>query len=193
MGGSYRSSSDNRILKDSYPTAWPLVMQLLEKESFKEPFLEPCTGKYQSIERYLQSLGKDVIGYNLFFGEKESRRDFLVETRKFPSIVTNPPFRLAAEFIETAFHVADKFAFLMPLDYLHSQDRYQRFYRRDMRPRRIYTLTRRPLFDGLLRDDGCYNTGSTTFAWFIFEGSYSGRPELDWIDNSRFVYRKRAL
>lgn len=190
MGGSYRSSSDQRIAKDAYPTPFSLVKQLLKKESFQEPILEPCSGEHKTIVEYLEFLGKSCVDYDLFFGPQERRRDFIVETRHFPSIVTNPPFSLAKEFIETAFRVADKFAFLMPLDYLHGQERFQIFYSHNKRPRRVYILTRRPLFDGLLRPDGRYRTGSTTFAWYIFEGRYSGRPELDWIDNNEFVYRR---
>ena len=191
MGGSYRASSDSRIKNDHYPTPWSLVHQLLDVEEFEGYILEPCSGEHKSIAKYLRSAGRNVVDYDLFYGREDERYDFLTEPGHFESIITNPPYRLSIEFIETAYRVSDKFAFLLPLDYLHGKLRYDRLWLNGLRPKRIYTFVRRPLFDGTLRNDGKYNTGSTTFSWFVYSGKFWGLPEMDIIDNSKYIIRKR--
>lgn len=186
MGGSYRASSPERVSNDHYPTPWSLVEQLLEKEEFPNQILEPCAGKYRAISSFLINKGFSVTEYDLFFGD--DRQDFLLESRKFPAIITNPPFSIADKFLEKALDVVThKIAMILPLDYLHGKARYDNFYSAGIRPAKIYTFVRRPMFGAPPNNTGTYGTGSTTFSWFIFEPGYSGLPVMDWIDNSEYI------
>lgn len=193
MKKSYRASSSNRDRKDHYPTYYSLTEQLLEKEEFPKILLEPCCGKFDAVGKVLREKGFSVESRDLWFGPRAEREDFLCRRESAPGIVTNPPLRLADDFLETALRIVEeKFAFLLPLDYVHGQARYNRFYRNGIGLSKIYTFTRRPLFGADLREDGKYPTGSTTFSWFVFERDYSGLPVLDWIDNHEYVLRARS-
>ncbi|MEX2444484.1 MAG: hypothetical protein WD492_12825 [Alkalispirochaeta sp.] len=186
MKGSYRASSHNRVARDFYQTPWSMVEQLIAVEDFTSPVLEPCAGE-GAISSVLAEYGFDVVAYDLWRGD--DRRDFLVEHRRFPSIIMNPPFRLANEFVLKAFEITtDKVAALLPLDYLHGKARYDSVYSVRM-PNRIYVFVRRPLFERTVRDNGTYKTGSTTFAWFVFDMTTKGDtwPQILWIDNNEWV------
>lgn len=187
---SYRASSKNRNSNDFYQTPSSIVKQLLEVENFNSVILEPCCGNNAIVNVLLQN-GYDVISYDLFHGE--NRKDFLTETEKYKTIITNPPFKMANEFIIKSFNiVTDKSAFLLPLDYLHGKYRYDKIFS-IRKPSRIYVFVRRPLFEKNIRNDGLYKTGSTTFAWFIFDMVKSGKddPNIKFIDNSEYVLRKK--
>ena len=116
---------------------------------------------------------------------------FLICTDRCDAIITNPPFSLATEFLETAFRVAKHMIiFLLPLDYLHGKDRFDRLWNRDAgwRISEIYVFVRRPMFTDKVRKDGKYSTGSVTFAWMIFvRGEMVVPPVMRLIDNSEYV------
>lgn len=169
-----------------------MVDQLLEVEEFPNHILEPCCGEARAISSRLSDYDFKVTEYDLFAGPEQSRRDFLVETRTFPAIITNPPFKLAREFVETALRVADKFAFLLPLDYLHGQRRYKDFYSKGLGPNTVYIFTRRPDLSAEFRTDGKYKTGAVTFAWFVWDKAASHGTHVNWIDNSEYVLRVAA-
>ena len=80
---------------------------------------------------------------------------------------------------------------LLPLDYLHGSDRYQTFYKeqKDFYLSQVHVFVRRPMFIDSVRSDGCYNTGSVTFAWFIWLKILEGIPDpiIKWIDNNQYV------
>lgn len=188
---SYRASSKNRSKNDHYPTHPSLVWQLLEKEEFPKEMIEPCCGKKSVITNILIDREFSVESYDLFYGDPESRRDYLCETRSFEGMVTNPPFSIAEKFIEKSLSVVkEKFALLLPLDYLHGYDRYLSLYEGRTPLRTVYSLVRRPLFSDSVREDGKYRTGSTSFAWFVWEIGYKGKPMIDWIDNQMYVLSK---
>ena len=186
--GSYRASRAGRSDTDFYQTPFTITEQLLDVETFRDPILEPCCGR-NAITRVLKSSGHDCYGYDLFYGSR--RADFLCESHQYPSIVTNPPFRIANEFLLKAFTIAtDKIAFFLPLDYLHGSFRHEMIHA-VRRPNRIYVLVRRPLLEDMIYSDGKYKTGATTFAWFIYDMTTTGvdYPEIRWIDNSEYVAR----
>jgi hypothetical protein len=113
-------------------------------------------------------------------------RDFFKDTRQYPYVITNPPFSLACEFILHAKKIATKkFAFLLPLNYLHGKKRYEGIYR-DTRYglRKVYVFTQCPLLVDPLRADGKYRTGMLVYAWYVFQNHYGGPPTISWLDNN---------
>lgn len=174
-----------RRKSDFYETPYSLTERLLEQEHFTPPILEPAQGA-GAITRVLQKKGIDVVAY-------DSEVDFLQEQRKFPSIITNPPFSLSLEFILRAKQVAgDKFAFLLPLSYLHGKTRYDEVYTDALFPlARVYVLTRYPMLGAdPLREDGKYRTGMMVYAWYVWDKKYKeSSPHICWIDNNDDVLR----
>lgn len=174
---------------DFYQTPYSMTEQLLEIEKFSEPILEPSSGNgaiVRILKKFYSNINENDIqtGYDFL-----SMCDF---STMYPSIITNPPFSLANEFIEKCYKIcAYKFALLMPLVYLHGQKRYEQGLFRALK--RVYVFTRMPMLTNEIRDDGKYNTGMQVYAWFVFENTsatFCKLPEIGWIDNSKYVLRK---
>lgn len=103
-----------------------------------------------------------------------------------------PPFSLAFEFVNRAKQLSDKFAFLLPLSYLHGKKRFDNIYMDKKFPlSKIYVFTRYPMLGEELREDGKYNTGMMVYAWFIWDKNvFNKNAEIHWIDNNSFVLSK---
>jgi len=169
-----------RKKSDFYETPYSITKQLLEVEYFNSPILEPACGKGAIVKM----LSGKVISYDV-------KKDFLKETKKYPCIITNPPFSLAFEFIIKAKEIATKkFAFLLPLSYLHGKKRFDHIYQDKKYPlAKVYIFTRYPMLGDKLREDGKYRTGMMVYAWYIWEKGWNGEPITRWIDNNKNVLR----
>lgn len=185
---SCNNSKGTRKKSDFYQTPYKLTERLLEEEFFDFNVLEPACGD-GAIVRVLEHYGYTVESY-------DQEKDFLKEGRKFKSIVTNPPFSLAKEFILKASQCADKFAFLLPLSYLHGKERFDLFYKdNSIGLSKVYIFTRYPMLDDTTpREDGKYGTGMMVYAWYIFERAAIGsNPIIKWLDNQDDVLTKKDL
>lgn len=171
-----------RKKSDFYETPYSLTQQLLDVEKLEGSILEPARGN-GAIVKILQSNNIGCVAY-----DKEV--DFLKETRKCDTIITNPPYSLAFQFIQQAKIVAQKkIIFLLPLSYLHGKKRYDYIWQDKEFPlARIYVFTRYPMLGEKLRKDGKYNTGMMVYAWYIWEKNYTRKPIIRWIDNNNFVF-----
>lgn len=154
--------------------------------------LEPACGD-DAIVRVLEKSVACLTSYDL----ERTGRDFLFERRRFEWIITNPPFSLSTEFIRKSQEVATKgFALLMPIEYLHGKERYEKFYKNaNGYPLvRVLIFTRRAMLTDEVREDGKYDTGMVTWCWYIWERKpfHRGpsRPIIEWIDNDADVLRK---
>lgn len=190
---------DKRLFKDQgptqrkkfdlYETPYSMTGHLLCRERFDvhRSMCEPACGHGAIVKVLRQRKWRGVVAYDIQRGT-----DFLQETRKFDYIVTNPPYALALEFMLKAKQVATKkFAFLMPLNYLHGQRRFEQVYSdRAYGLKKVWVFTRYPRLGEPLRSDGKYGTGLMVYAWYVFENGYAGKPEIDWIDNSADVLNK---
>jgi len=179
-----------RKKSDFYETPYSLTYQLLKVEEFMSPVLEPAAGN-GAIVKVLEKAGYQVVSYDKYQGE--DRKDFLKERKRYASIVTNPPYSQSFEFIQMAKKTSYKFAFLLPLSYLHGQERYQNIYQDlDFPLTKVYVFTRYPMLTDKLRKDGKYRTGMMVYAWFVWErvDMYPREPIIRWLDNNRFVLKK---
>lgn len=86
----------------------------------------------------------------------EARRE--VGRRRFAVAITNPPFRLAQEFIDACLPVADHVVMLLRLNYLASKSRWA--FMSSHTPD-VYVLPSRPSFTGA-------GTDSIEYAWFVW-------------------------
>jgi len=183
---SANNASGKRKKSDFYETPYSITRHLLNVEDFdyKLTICEPACGD-GAIVKVLQEKTNNVVFYDI-------QKNFLTETEQYDYIITNPPFSIAYEFIQKAKIVAKKkFAFLLPLSYLHGKQRYDRIYSDKEYPlKKVYVFTRYPMLGEKLREDGKYNTGMMVYAWFIFEKNYTGPSVIDWIDNNSDVLSK---
>ncbi len=178
-----------RKASDFYETPYSITAQLLNTEKFNilKTVLEPAKGN-GAITRVLDKFCfSKVTSYDVSDGT-----DFLKEKKKYDYIITNPPFSLAYEFILKAKEVARlKFAFLLPLAYLHGKSRFDNIYNiHDYCLKTVHVFTRYPMLGEKLRKDGKYNTGMMVYAWYVWDRLYIGKPEINWLDNDEYIIRK---
>ncbi len=184
---SANNAKGQRKKSDFYETPYSMTSHLLEVEDFNKSLTvcEPACGD-GAIVKILEKKWDNVVAYDI-------EKNFLWETENYDYIITNPPFSLAYEFVQKAKQIAtEKFAFLLPLSYLHGKKRYDNIYMdKQYGLKKVYVFTRYPMLGESLREDGKYNTGMMVYAWYIFENHYSGLPVIDWIDNNEDVLSKK--
>ena len=189
FSGNTGRVENKRKKSDFYETPYSITNHLLNVESFDTNFTvcEPACGN-GAITKVLKSKWDEekITSYDI-------EKNFLTETEQYDYIITNPPFSIANEFIEKAKKVArKKFAFLLPLSYLHGKKRYDTIYT-DLSYglREVFVFTRYPMLGEELRDDGKYHTGMMVYAWFVFQNEYCEKPNISWIDNNDDVLSKK--
>ena len=184
---SANNTTGKRRKSDFYETPYSMTSHLLEVENFDKSLTvcEPACGA-GAISNILKKHWNNVIAYDV-------EKDFLLEYGNYDYIITNPPFSIAYEFVKKAKKIATKkFAFLLPLSYLHGKKRYDDIYMdKTYGLKKVYVFTRYPMLGEPLRDDGKYNTGMMVYAWYIFENHFSGSPTIDWLDNNGDVLSKK--
>lgn len=104
--------------------------------------------------------------------------DFLTTTKQVDHIITNPPFRLAEEFVLHALDCArDKVAMLLKLNFLETTGRKEFFQITPLRT--VYVFSNRLSFDK--GDTPGKGRGLLAYAWFVWQKNYQGKPWIEWI------------
>ena len=168
-------STIDRESNDYYKTPKYAILALLEREHFDGTIWEPACGD-GAISRFLPGI---VISTDLYDrGYGEIGVDFLKEIRNVNHIVTNPPYKLAQEFVEHALKcVNGKIAMLLKLAFLEGQRR-KPFFEKSP-PRTVYVFSKR--IDFGRGDKPGKGSGLLAYAWFIWEHRYTGKPMIEWI------------
>jgi len=177
-----------RKKSDFYETPYSISRHLLKYEDFDNNLTvcEPACGDGAIVAVLKEKWNENKItSYDI-------DKNFLNDTQQYDYIITNPPFSIAQDFIKQAKKLSKiKFAFLLPLSYLHGKKRYDEIYLdKDYGLEKIYVFTRYPMLGDELRKDGKYRTGMMVYAWYIFTNGYSNSPTIEWIDNNDDVLRK---
>jgi hypothetical protein len=187
MGKNFSANNmGQRKKSDFYETPYSITGQFLQRESPSGVIHDPACGN-GAICKVLNNSGFNATGSDISSGV-----DFLLDRTRRDSILTNPPFSIAYEFIVHAKTVTDYFAFLLPLSYLHGKARHDNIYMDKTFPlSRIYVFTRYPMLGDDLRDDGKYRTGMMVYAWFVWDkNNTSPEPTIRWIDNQPYILSK---
>lgn len=178
-----------RKKSDFYETPYSITKQLLDVETFKGSIREPACGN-GAILKVLKHKGLKAAGSDISKGF-----NFLESKDKCDTIITNPPFSLAKEFILKSKKLArHKIAFLLPLSYLHGVDRYETVYSDTKFPlKKVWVFTRYPMLGDPLRRDGKYRTGMMVYAWYIWDRKHKGDATVGWINNQKYILSKKDL
>lgn len=160
---------------DNYPTPDIAVLSLLKEETFDGVVWEPACGS-GNIARHFPGCVATDIRHDHIYGEKGI--DFLKEYRSVDHIITNPPYRLAQDFVEHALSCASgKVAMLCKLAFLEGYSRYSLFQENPVRT--VYVFSKRlPLTK---EGDTRKQSSMIPFAWFVWENGYKGKTVLEWI------------
>ena len=168
-----RSKENLRADNDFYPTPnW--VSEILVKYHCFNGEIWECACGDGKLATVLEQNGYKVIATDLNdYNYGKSGIDFLLEAKTAaPNIVTNPPFKLAYEFINHGWELIEQnLALLLPLRYLAGQKR-SVFYKQNP-PRKIIVIAKKIDFLG-------NGNPVMEFAWFVWEKNYKGKTELIW-------------
>jgi hypothetical protein len=168
---------------DFYETPADAVADLMREEPFTGPIWEPACGR-GAISRVLEEHGHEVVSTDLIArGYGRSPVDFLLEqVAMAPNVVTNPPFKLAEEFVRHSRRICPgKVCLLLKLAFLEGTKRASLF--RTDPPARVWVFSRRiacmsPVITS--RKDGI-GGGMLAFAWFVWDGPRAEQTITGWL------------
>lgn len=164
---------------DFYPTPTWAVRALVDNEKFEGDIWECACGDGE-MSAVLQTTGNDVYSSDLYNrGYGDSGLDFLKSSRTADNIITNPPFNSAEDFVLQAEKLArKKYAFLLRLAFLEGGSRQKRIFNITP-PSRVWVFSERITF--YPRDAEIKGSGTTAYAWFVWDKSHTGQTELKWL------------
>jgi hypothetical protein len=181
------TSEQPREKDDYYATHPNAIQKLMDIEIFNEDIWEPACGQGH--------ISKELIKerYNVFSTDLIDRgfgyqHDFLKSKEKFKSykgdIITNPPYKLAQPFIETALDLVEegnRVIMFLRLQFLEGKSR-KKFFEENP-PHTIYVSSSR-IPCALNGDFVKYGKTSsvTAYAWFIWIKGYKGETTIKWFN-----------
>lgn len=164
---------------DFFPTPRWATHALIENEEFTGDIWECACGN-GAMSEVLELTGSNVFSSDLYDrGFGQAGVDFLQPSRKSDNIVTNPPFNAAEGFVRSGLASSGKkFALLLRLAFLEGANR-QRTIFNEFPPSRVWVFSERITFypEGAVRK----GSGTTAYAWFVWDKAAAGRPELKWL------------
>jgi hypothetical protein len=184
-----RSEANDSL--DDFPTP-PWATRALLKHAVpsrmlqpNQTCLEPATGRGH-MSKVLWESFSDVHSSDIADYGYGPRTDFLsgvYPDQSFDWVITNPPFRLAEEFVRVGLKVARiGVAMLVRTVFIESVGRFERLYKPHP-PLRMAQFTERvPMVKGRLDKKASTATG---YCWVIWEKDYSGDTQLVWIPACR--------
>lgn len=159
------NSNDSRRALDFYPTPRNVTVALLDYLNLpKMTIWDPACGDH-AMTKVFNEYGHEAIGTDIVTGD-----DYLTTHREAGAIITNPPFSLAAEFIEKAVQEAPIVAMLLKSQYWHAAKRYELF--KKYPPTHVLPLTWRPDFLEHERTDGKKGSPTMEVAWTVWDFSF---------------------
>ena len=173
--------SGEREVNDYYATEPKAVELLLEKETFNKHILEPSCGEGH-ISNVLIAHDYEVESYDLIDRGYGGVQDFF-DIKEFKGdIITNPPYKVAAQFAQHAIDIipiGNKVAMFLKLQFLEGKARRKFF--NDNPPKTVYVASGR-LNCAKNGEFDKYPSSAVAFAWFVWEKGYTGKPEIEWIN-----------
>lgn len=166
---------------DLYETPACAVDALLRVERLPEIVWEPACGR-GAIASVLRARGHQVYATDLVdygYEDSQSRIDFLMEQSApycVGAIVTNPPYKLAGQFISHALTLAPKVIMLLRLAFLEGTRRGIILDNGCLA--RVHVFRNR--LPRMHRDgwEGKQASSSIAFAWFVWDRAHKGPTEL---------------
>lgn len=185
--GASNHTAKERSKNDFYATAPLAVKKLLELEKFSQNIWEPACGMNHITNELINNGYKvktsdivDMIGDGSVIIQ-----NFLENTIVYDcDIITNPPYKYAAEFVEKAIESitpGHKVAMFLKLTFLEGKKRKKLFDKYP--PKIIYVASSRfgCSETGVFNKDG--NCGSAiAYCWFIWEKGFIGDPIIKWFN-----------
>lgn len=183
LGVNPKAKREENDFYATNPKAIEIALPYLVKCGLSKNIWECACGEGH-ISKVLLSNGYQVKSTDLIdrgFGEV---LDFL-ETHGTNSsdcdIVTNPPFKLAEQFVERGMNLitnGHRVCLFLKVQFLESKSRYALFKKYPLKKLLVYSERQQCAKDALFEK---YHATTQCYAWFVFEKGYDGEPTIDWI------------
>lgn len=183
--------SEDKGSLDNFPTPpWAtraLLEHIIEPGGYTDRLscLEPACGAGHMAKALNEYFGdvraSDIYPYG--YGEISDFINDLHEAGSFDWVITNPPFKLAEEFIARALPIARRgVAMLARTVFLESVGRYERIFTKTPPTKVAQFVERVPMVKGRLDKKASTATG---YAWIVWEKTNSRSTELVWVPPCR--------
>ena len=193
---NHRSKESEVATNDFYSTH-PESVQLFLKKCKERNFVLPdkiweCAAGDGAISKILEAEGHTVLSTDLIGrGYGEGDVNFLtITTDNLPNeykpyckcIMTNPPYSYSREFVEKSLELLDNDGIcimFLKLTFLETKKRKELF--NNGKLKHVWVHVNRQACG---KNGGTFKNGSsaTCYAWFIWDNTYNGLPQIDWID-----------
>ena len=191
MGKSYVMGiggipNPDRQEDDYYATPPRAIDDLLSKITLDKNIWEPACGGGALSDKLIE------LGYNVTATDIKDRDakkfDGIVDFLKGEhgqvdcDIVTNPPYKLATEFVTKALDtvtIGNKVCYFLKIQFLEGAKRYEELYKHnELKHVLVYSKRISTAKNG---EFDRYKTTAMCHAWFVWEKGYQGKPTIDWI------------
>lgn len=183
--GASNHSDKERQPDDYYATDPIAIHKICAVEKFT-PIVWECACGGGHMVNALKENGYDVIATDIVDRGCPNMgiMDFFSLRKCKCDRITNPPYKLAKEFVEHALDIVDsgcKVAMFLKLTFLESKSRRTLF--KNYPPKKIWVFSERVRcakngdFEGLKASGG----SAVAYVWFIWEKGYGGETTVGWI------------
>lgn len=167
---------------DFYETPRVAIDALLDNEEFEGNILEPACGG-GAISIALKDRGYTVRSQDIQedCGYGKNNVDFLKYNHKADNIITNPPYKLAEQFIWHGLEIVKhKLALLLRLTFLESAKRYTLFLNTPIST--IYVFSKRITMYPAGQPKP-KNNGTAAYMWIVWDKDINPMecPTIDWL------------
>ena len=184
--GAANHCSEEREQNDYYATSPKAAELLLEIEHLDKnvPIWE-CSAGGNHLADVFRKHGYKVRTSDIVKRtETTEQLDFLSDgiTEWDGNIITNPPYKYAAEFVQKAIDiipVGNKCIMFLKLQFMEGKQRRKLF---DKYPPKTVWVSSARLACAKNGDFGRYSQSAVAYAWFVWEKGYRGETTLKWFN-----------
>lgn len=180
IGGAGHAQNE-REENDYYATSPEAISMLLKLEIFDNVYECACGGGH--LAKVLEEKGLLGKATDLIYrGYGEGGVDFLKVEKWDGCIITNPPYKMAQQFIEHAIEIipeGKKVAMFLRIQFLEGKNRRKMFDKYP--PKTIYVSSKR-IACALGGDFNTINGSATCYAWYVWEKGYKGDTTMKWFN-----------
>ncbi len=188
--GCSNHTTEKRAEYDFYatdPHAVDVLLNECKDFTLSTVIWEPACG-VGHISNKLKEAGYHVVNSDIVDrGCNDLTCDFLqyIGTRVKVDIVTNPPYKMALEFVKKALDMVDEgvhVVMFLKLQFLEGKERKEFF--RENQPKYVYVFSKRVMCAKNGDFDGIRSMGGSTiaYAWYVWEKGYKGDTTLKWVN-----------
>ncbi len=177
----------SKVYSDLYNTPVEALDALFERVRVDPDklYFEPCAGKNIISDYMKEKFGVTMVTNELFnHGVSDYKEDYLnpnslaSEYWDFDTIITNPPYKLAQEFVQEGFKYAKTQYHLLRLSFLEGKRRKEELFSL-MHLKKVYIFSYRISCSKGIEEEKQAN--AVSYCWLEFDRDYVGNPEIEWL------------